>query len=135
MDDIERAFDDSISTFRNIIRDNRFLPGAGATEVYLAEQLENEGAKLTGLEQYAYNRYAQTFEQIPRILAENNGMKTDEVLTKMRSLCRDGKYHGIDVNKKEVAPSDTLVVYDHLVTKNWAIKLATDAAITVLRVD
>lgn len=58
MDDIERAFDDSISTFRNVIRDPRFLPGAGAAEVYLAEQLEEEGAKLTGLEQYAYNRYA-----------------------------------------------------------------------------
>lgn len=58
MDDIERAFDDSISTFRNVIRDPRFVPGAGASEVYLAEQLEEEGAKLTGLEQYAYNRYA-----------------------------------------------------------------------------
>ncbi len=33
MDDIERAFDDSISTFRNLIKDNRFLPGAGATEI------------------------------------------------------------------------------------------------------
>jgi chaperonin GroEL (HSP60 family) len=33
MEDIERAFDDAISTFRNVIRDNRFLPGAGATEI------------------------------------------------------------------------------------------------------
>lgn len=134
MEDIERAFDDAISTFRNVIRDNRFLPGAGATEIYLAEKLEEEGAKLTGLEQYAYNRYATTFEQIPRILAENNGMKTNEVLVQMRSLCRN-KHHGIDVMNKVVCESDSLVVYDHLITKNWAIKLATDAAITVLRVD
>lgn len=36
---------------------------------------------------------------------------------------------------KCVIESDKLDVYDHLITKNWAIKLATDAAITVLRVD
>lgn len=58
MEDIERAFDDSISTFRNLIKDNRFLPGAAAAEIYLAEKLEEEGQKLKGLEQYAYNRYA-----------------------------------------------------------------------------
>lgn len=69
-----------------------------------------------------------------RILAENNGMKTNEVLTQMRSLSHT-KFHGIDVVNKGVAPSEELQVHDHLVTKNWAIKLATDAAITVLRVD
>lgn len=52
----------------------------------------------------------------------------------MRSL-NCNKFHGIDVINKKVSPSDELEVYDHLVTKNWAIKLATDAAITVLRVD
>lgn len=40
MDDIERAFDDAISTFKNVIKDNRFLPGAAATEIFLAEKLE-----------------------------------------------------------------------------------------------
>jgi len=33
MDDIERAFDDAISTFKSTIKDQRFLPGAGATEI------------------------------------------------------------------------------------------------------
>lgn len=81
MEDIERAFDDSICTFRNLIKDNRFLPGAAATEIYLAEKLEEEGQKLKGLEQYAFNRYAQAFDQIGRIISENNGMKTDQTLT------------------------------------------------------
>lgn len=33
MDDIERAFDDAISTFKSTIKDQRFAPGAGATEI------------------------------------------------------------------------------------------------------
>lgn len=57
MDDVERAFDDSIATFRNLIKHNQFLPGAGATEIYVAEKLEEEGNKLKGLEQYSYIRY------------------------------------------------------------------------------
>lgn len=40
MEDIERAFDDAICTFRNIIRDGRFVHGAGATEMMLSEKLD-----------------------------------------------------------------------------------------------
>lgn len=35
----------------------------------------------------------------------------------------------------EIRPSSELNAYDHLKTKWWAIKLATDAAVTILRVD
>lgn len=35
----------------------------------------------------------------------------------------------------EIHPSSELQVFDHLKTKWWAIKLATDAAVTILRVD
>lgn len=34
-----------------------------------------------------------------------------------------------------IKPSEELQVFDHLKTKWWAIKFATDAAITILRVD
>jgi hypothetical protein len=36
---------------------------------------------------------------------------------------------------KKVQDSKTLDVWDHMITKQWAIKLASDAAITILRVD
>jgi len=34
-----------------------------------------------------------------------------------------------------VTESTKLKIFDHLATKVWAIKLATDAALTILRVD
>lgn len=134
MDDIERAFDDAVSTFKNTIKDQRFLPGAGATEIYLAEKLEQEGQKLKGLEQYSFHKYGQAFEHIPRILSDNCGLNTTEILTQLRSLSNQ-KPHGLDVNEGKVVASSELDIYDHLMTKYWAIKLASDAAITVLRVD
>ena len=40
MDGIERAIDDGFSTFKEITRDNgRFLPGAGASEIALSQNL------------------------------------------------------------------------------------------------
>jgi T-complex protein 1 subunit theta len=44
--------------------------------------------------------------------------------------------HTLDVfNNGELVECSKLNVYDHLKTKWWAIKFATDAAVTILRVD
>lgn len=43
MDDVERAVDDAINTFKALTKDPRFVPGAGATEIELAKQLANYG--------------------------------------------------------------------------------------------
>ena len=43
MDDVERAVDDAINTYKALTRDPRFVPGAGATEIELAKQLASYG--------------------------------------------------------------------------------------------
>ena len=43
MDDVERAVDDGINTFKALTKDSRFVPGAGATEIEIAKQLTSFG--------------------------------------------------------------------------------------------
>ena len=39
LDDIERAIDDGVNTYRSLIKDGRFVHGAGASEAILAFKL------------------------------------------------------------------------------------------------
>ncbi len=43
MDNLERALDDGVNTFKALTKDARFVPGAGATEIELAKQLTSYG--------------------------------------------------------------------------------------------
>ena len=70
MDDIERAVDDGVNTFKVLTRDKRLVPGGGATEIELAKQITSYGETCPGLEQYAIKKFAEVFEAIPRALAE-----------------------------------------------------------------
>ena len=39
LDDIERAIDDGVNTVKSLVRDNRMCPGAGASEMYCANEV------------------------------------------------------------------------------------------------
>jgi T-complex protein 1 subunit theta len=49
LDDIERAIDDGVNTVKAVTRDNRLVPGAGATEMELARQLMSFGEVICSL--------------------------------------------------------------------------------------
>jgi T-complex protein 1 subunit theta len=42
MDDIERAIDDAVNNYKSALSNNKYVPGAGATEAILASRLEAE---------------------------------------------------------------------------------------------
>ena len=80
----------------------------------------------------------EAFEAIPRALAENSGVKANEVISKLYAVHQEGnKNVGLDIEAEVPAVKDMLEagVLDTYLGKYWAIKLATNAAVTVLRVD
>ncbi|KAK7926154.1 hypothetical protein WMY93_008464 [Mugilogobius chulae] len=138
MDDIERAVDDGVNTFKVLVRDKRLLPGAGATEIELAKQLASYGESCPGLEQYAIKKFAEAFEALPRALAENSGVKASELISKMYAAHHEGnKNMGFDIEGDGPSVKDMVEagILEPFLVKHWGIKLATNAAITVLRVD
>jgi len=70
--------------------DPRFCPGAGATEIRIAAALEKEGDNIKSLDTYAYKKFANAFEVIPRILSDNAGLDANEIITKMYAKNSNG---------------------------------------------
>jgi len=80
-------------------RDTRFVPGGAATEIELARQLHKLGESSPGLDQYAIKHYADAFEIFPRILAENAGLNSTDVISSLYASHQAGNVNdGVDVD-------------------------------------
>ena len=138
MDDIERAIDDGVNTFKSLSRDGRLVAGAGAAEIQLARQVASFGETLPGLEQYSVVKFGEALQSIPAILAENAGIKTTQLISLLLATHQEGKTnYGIDIENESVKILDAVQsnIYDLYLTKYWGIKLATNVACTILQVD
>ncbi|XP_020587047.1 T-complex protein 1 subunit theta [Phalaenopsis equestris] len=136
LDDLERAVDDGVNTYKAMCRDSRILPGAAATEIELARKLKEFSFKETGLDQYAIAKFAESFEMVPRILAENAGLNAMEIISLLYAEHAAGNTKvGIDLEEGVCKDVSALKIWDLYVTKFFALKYAADAACTVLRVD
>mmetsp|Transcript_27894 Transcript_27894/g.70574 ORF Transcript_27894/g.70574 Transcript_27894/m.70574 type:complete len:542 (-) Transcript_27894:107-1732(-) len=137
LDELERAVDNAVNVVRCVAKDPHFLPGAGATEIELAHQLQQFGATVPGLDQYAVLKFAEALEVVPKILAENSGHNHTDAITLLYSEHQQGKKNiGIDVEGGSIVlDAAENGILDHAESKKWAIRFALDAVLTVLHVD
>jgi len=142
LDDLERAIDDGVNVIKSLMKDQKLVPGAGATELELAKRIEVYGSGLKGLSQHAVRRYSSALEVVPRTLAENafGAAEGNEVLSRLWAKHEEkgGEAWGVDIEAE--TDGKTLSAVDHeildsLAAKSWAVKLATEAAVAVLSVD
>ncbi|CAL9037406.1 T-complex protein 1 subunit theta-like [Musa acuminata AAA Group] len=136
LDDLERAVDDGVNTYKAMCRDSRIVPGAAATEIELARKLKEFSLKETGLDQYAIAKFGESFEMVPRTLAENAGLNAMEIISSLYAEHATGNIKvGIDLEEGVCKDVSTMNVWDLYLTKFFALKYAADSACTVLRVD
>jgi T-complex protein 1 subunit theta len=135
LEDTERAIDNGVSTVKTIIRNSKMVAGAGATELWIGQQIQKFAKEQPGLDQYAVEKFGTAFEIIPRTLAENSGHKAEAVLADMYAKGVDSSAFGFDCSDGEVKNAMDASIFDAWETKSWALKLCFDVVITILRVD
>ena len=135
MENVEGALENGVSAFKQMLHDGRYLTGATAIESHLVNKLETYANTQTGLEQYSCLKYGQAFEIFPKILLDNAGMDYNQFLPDIVSANTEGAVEGINVFEGQLRASKDLGIFDSYAAKVNAIKLATHAALTVLRVD
>ncbi|KAJ9121554.1 hypothetical protein QFC22_002173 [Naganishia vaughanmartiniae] len=138
LDDLERSLDDGINTVKILLRDGRLVPGAGASEIELARRVSEFGEKTPGLAQHAIRKWAEAMEVIPKTLAENAGLNAEDVVSALYKAHGEGQTDvGVDIDgdNNGVTSTTKKSILDSYAAKDWALKLATGAAVSVLRVD
>jgi len=137
LDELERAVDNAVNVVRSSAKDPHFVPGAGATEINLAHQLQQFGASVPGLDQYAVLKFAEALEVVPKVLAENAGHSYVDAITALYAAHQKGQTSaGIEVESGELT-CDAVAkgCLDHCESKRWAIRFCVDAVLTILQVD
>lgn len=77
-----------------------------------------------------------SFEVVPRILSENAGLKAETILADLYAQVNKGSSaFGIDVTDGKVKDAVEASIFDSLESKSWALKLAFDVVLTLLKVD
>lgn len=109
------------------------VKGAGWIEFQIAQMLKQYASTISGKEQLAVIAYAQAIEEIPKILAENMGLNVIDTMVMMENYYNIGVDAKVDCLSKMTRKSSP--VYDSAAVKKLAVISATDATISVLRID
>jgi len=136
VDEAERSVHDALMVTKDVLERPVIVAGGGAPEAYAAAKLRDWVSTLSGREQLAAEKFAESLEVIPLTLGENAGMDPIDTITDLRSKQSKGsKWTGIDVRNGKIADISKLEIFEPLVVKEQIIKSATEVASMILRID
>jgi archaeal chaperonin len=136
IDEAERSIHDALMVTKDVMEKPSIVAGGGSPESYVAGKLREWSSTLSGREQLAADKFAESLEVIPLALAENAGMDPIDTLTELRSKQTKGsKWSGIDARGGKVVDMSKLDIVEPLSVKEQIIKSATEVASMILRID
>jgi thermosome len=137
VDEAERSVHDALMTVKDVVEYPYILPGGGAPEAIVSQQIREWSNSLEGRAQLAAEQFADSIETIPLVLAENAGM--DPIDTQVQLRTKIGKSnkpkYGIDVINKKIADMNARDVCEPLAVKEHIVNGATEVASMILRID
>lgn len=83
LENTEKIIEDGVNLYKSICKSNVFVGGAGAFEAYLSNSLKDYAKTIKDIDQYAVEKFGESFEIIPRTIVENAGLKVPEIMAKL----------------------------------------------------
>jgi len=145
LDEMDRALHDSLCVVKRMLESNTLVAGGGAAEAALSVHLEEFSTTLDTREQLAIQEYADALLVIPKTLAVNAAKDSSELVAQLRSVHaqaqKEGdptsmlKHTGLDLIEGSIRENLTAGVVEPAISKIKSLRFATEAAITILRID
>lgn len=144
LDEMERSIHDALCVVKRVLESKSLVPGGGSVEAALSIFLENYATSVASREQLAIAEFARSLLVIPKTLSINAAQDSTDLVAKLRayhneSQCnkerRKLKWYGLDLVTGVVRDNKNAGVLEPAVIKIKCLKFATEAAITILRID
>lgn len=135
-DETKRVIDGCFYALRRVIEDGTVVPGGGAVETHVAQDLRTLATGISGREQLAVEAFADAIETIPRTLAASRGLDPIDSLLELRTRHDEGAHRvGLSLGSGSICDVVDAGVVEPMAVKERAIASATEAANTLVRVD
>ncbi|WCJ22944.1 T-complex protein 1 alpha subunit [Euphorbia peplus] len=144
LDEMDRALHDALCIVKRTLESNTVVAGGGAVEAALSVYLEYLATTLGSREQLAIAEFAESLLIIPKVLAVNAAKDATELVSKLRAYhhtaqTKADKKHlssmGLDLSKGTIRNNLEAGVIEPAMSKVKILQFATEAAITILRID
>merc|ERR1712060_806415 len=146
LEESSRSIHDALCAVSRTLESNAVVPGGGAVETALSLYLEDRSLEFNSYEQWAIAEFAEALLTIPKTLAINAAMDAIDLLSTLRvrhhaaqksqdEKKKDYRWYGLDLTNGGVRNSVAAGVLEPMVSKLKSLKFATEAAITILRID
>jgi len=146
LEEVERSMHDSLCVLKRVLESNQVVPGGGAVEVALSIFLDDYARTLGTREQLAIAEFSEALQIIPKTLALNAAKDATDLIAKLRvfhnaalhsedETKKDLKYSGLDLVNGKVRNNLKAGVLEPAISKVKSLRFATEAAITILRID
>jgi len=143
-DEIERSIHDALSVVKRVLESKQVVPGGGCCETALSIYLENFATTVSSREQLAIAEFASALLSIPKALSVNAAQDATDLVAKLRAYHNASqtqkdkellKWFGLDLHAGKVRDCRSNGVLEPAISKIKSLKYATEAAITILRID
>ena len=144
-DEMERSVHDSLCVIKRVLESKKVVPGGGCAEAALSIYLENFATSVGSREQLAIAEFANSLLVIPKCLSVNAAKDSTELVSKLRAYHNNSqlkpdeysklKWYGLDLVEGTIRDNKAAGVFEPAISKVKCLKFATEAAITILRID
>lgn len=144
VDEMDRSIHDALCAVKRVIESKSVVPGGGCVEAALSIYLENFATSVGSREQLAIAEFAQAMLVIPKTLVVNAAKDSTDLVAKLRAFHNasqtiEAKKHfkwiGLDLENGKCRDNKDAGVLEPTMSKVKSLKFATEAAITILRID
>lgn len=146
--EVERSVHDALCAVSKTLESQAVVAGGGSVETALNCYLEEYAKTIEGKEQLAVTAFAKALLAIPKQLCLNSALDATELVAQLRakhtiaqrketeqSIKDDFRHYGLNLKTGVVQNNLKCGILEPAVSKIKSLSFATEAAITILRID